>query len=401
MKIASRMSRLGTETAYAVSDAAKTYAKETGNKVYPFHLGDMNIRTAENIIEAAHKAMLAGRTGYTSAAGVLELKEALAEDMNRTRGTHYTAENISIQSGGKPVIGKFLMTLMEEGDEVLYPSPGYPIYESMIEFLEGVPKPYRYLETEKGYATDMDYFRSLIGKKTTSLIYNNYQNPMGVTSSDEEMAEIARLAVEHDLMVLADEAYFDIVYDGTGKSITSLPGMEERTVILYTFSKRFAMTGWRLGAAIGPKVVIDQINKINTNDEACTTHFIQLAGIEALKGPQEHQAMILRTLKERLDTILEVLADCPGIKVYRPNATFYLFINVTEALQKMGIKTAEEFRQHMLEKTGVSFTHRQHFGKPLAGETEQYIRFAYSGIDVPEIREGLGRFKEYIKTFFS
>lgn len=399
MKFAQRMSRLGTETAYAVAGDAAAYAAQ-GNTVYPLHIGDINIATPPNIIAAAKKYMDEGKTGYCAAAGIKELREAMAAEINRTHGTDYTWENVSIQSGGKPVIGKFLMNVMDEGDEVLYPSPGYPIYESQVQFFGGVCKPYIYKEGDEGFSMDMDYFKSQLSDKTAALVYNNYQNPMGVCSSDEEMAEIAKIAIEKDLMVLADEAYFDLVYDETPKSIASLPRMKERTVILYTFSKKYAMTGWRLGAAIGPKEIIDKINKINTNDEACTTHFIQWAGVEALKGDLEYCNKLRQTLLERRDVCLEVLADCPGVIVHKPKATFYLFINVTEAMAKMGIDSYEKFRLHMLEKTGVSFCTREHFGDPLPNETQKYIRFAYSGIEIPQIREGLTKFKEYIKTYF-
>lgn len=400
MKFAKRLERLGTETAYLVALSAGEYAAQ-GNKVYPFHLGDMNIKTPENIINAAKKAMDEGKTGYCPAAGIPPLKEALAKDISESHGVSYDASNVSIQSGGKPVIGKFLMTLMDEGDEVLYPSPGYPIYESMVEFLGGVSKPYIYNETDEGFKLDLDHLKSLITPKTKILIYNNYQNPMGVTSSDEEMEELAKLAVEHDLYVLSDEAYFDMTYGIEPKSIVSLPGMQERSVILYTFSKKFAMTGWRLGAAIGPKEIIQHIDKINTNDEACTTHFIQWAGIEALTGDQTAHEEMLNTLKERLDALYDILAQTPGIKVYKPNATFYLFVNVSGAMEKMNIDSVEEFRLHMLEKTGVSFCTREHFGRSLPTDEGQYIRFAYSGIDVEEIKEGMGKFKEYIETFYS
>jgi len=397
---AKRMKRLGTETAYAVSAEAKEHASK-GNKVYPFHIGDINLITAPNIIEAALKSLKEGKTGYCPAAGIKELREAMAEDINKGYGTDYTWENVSIQSGGKPVIGKFIMSLMNEGEEVLYPNPGYPIYESQVNFYGGVTKPYKYKENEDGFSFDMDYFKSQISPKTKLFIYNNYQNPMGVCSTYEEMEELAKLAVENDWYVLADDAYYDMVYPGTEKlSITQFPGMKERTVILYTFSKKFAMTGWRLGAAIGPKNIIDGINRINTNDEACTTHFIQYAGVEALKGNQTYNEELLKTLEGRLDVIFDELSDCPGIVVHKPKATFYLFANVTEAMAKMDINDVETFRKEMLEKTGVSFTTRNHFGDPLEGETEKYIRFAYSGIEIPEIVEGIGKFKEYVSKFF-
>lgn len=400
MKFAQRMSRLGTETAYAVAGDAAAYA-EKGHTVYPFHLGDINRPTPPHITSACKKYLDEGKTGYCPAAGIKPLREAMAEEINRTHGTDYTWENVSIQSGGKPTIGKFLMNVMEEGDEVLYPTPGYPIYESQINFFGGIPKPYIYREEKDEFVMDMDYFQSLISSQTTALIYNNYQNPMGVCSSSEEMQKIADLAIKNDWMVLSDEAYFDLVYDETPRSIVSLPGMKERTVLLSTFSKKYAMTGWRLGAAIGPKDIIEKINKINTNDEACTTHFVQWAGIDALKGDEKYCQQLRKLLQKRRDACLEILRDCPGIIVHKPKSTFYLFVNVTQAMEKMNIDSYETFRLHMLEKTGVSFCTREHFGSPLPSENQKYIRLAYSGIDVPQIHEGLGKFKAYIQSCFS
>ncbi len=261
-KFANRYGRLGTETAFAVGADAAAWSAQ-GNKVYPFHLGDMNIITPEFILDAANKAARDGKTGYAPGPGIMPLREALADDIGMTRGLKLTAENISVQPGGKPVIGKFLATLLEEGGEALYPNPGYPIYESQIEFLGGKALPYGYVTTPTGFAIDKEEIERQITEKTSILIYNNYQNPIGAESSEEEMRWLADLAIKHDLWVLSDEAYFEVRYSGLSKSIASLPGMAERTVILYTFSKKFAMTGWRLGCAAGPKEVIEAISKFN------------------------------------------------------------------------------------------------------------------------------------------
>jgi aspartate/methionine/tyrosine aminotransferase len=198
--------------------------------------------------------------------------------------------------------------------------------------------------------------------------------------------------------VLSDEAYFDILYDGKGNSIASLPGMSERTVILYTFSKKFAMTGWRLGAAAGLKDIISVISKLNINDESCSNHFVQWAAVEAIKGPQEHHKKMMATLKERRDVAVDILNSTPGIRVHRPNSTFYLFPNVSRAMKTLGLDSVEEFRKVILDKTGVSFTTRNHFGTPLPGETQKYIRLAYSGISKEDIVEGLGKMKELIES---
>jgi len=395
MKLAERIAHLGTETAFAVSAEAAAFGA-TGNKVYPFHLGDMNIPTPANVMEAAVKAMKDGKTGYCPNAGIPRLREVLAAEVSASRGVRYTMENVVIQPGGKPTIGKFLLTLLNPGDEVLYPSPGYPIYESQIEFLGGIPKPYRYLEGERTFTIDLDALRRQITPATRLLVLNDLQNPTGAECSSEEREALADIVLKHDLYVLCDEAYFDIRYDGHSTSFVSLPGMAERCVILYTFSKKFAMTGWRLGASIGPKPIVDVIAKLNVNDESCSNHFIQYGAIEGLTGDPSGPRRILSILKERRDLCVELLNAIPGIHCLRPNATFYLFPNVTRAMQAKGFDDYEAFRRALLHETGVSVCSRLHFGRPLAGETQFYIRLAYSGIDLPEIREGLTRFRQFV-----
>ncbi len=397
MKFADRIQRLGTETAFAVSSEAAAWAAQ-GHKVYPFHLGDMNIPTPANVMEAAVKAMRDGKTGYCPNAGIPQLREILAADIGASRGLRYTMENVAIQPGGKPTIGKFFLTLLNPGDEVLYPSPGYPIYESQIEFLGGVPKPYRYLEGERTFTIDLDMLKRQITPRTRILVLNDLQNPTGAECSAAEREALAELVLQHDLYVLCDEAYFDIRYDGRSASCVSLPGMAERCVILYTFSKKFAMTGWRLGAAIGPKPIIDVIAKLNVNDESCSNHFIQYAAIEGLTGDPGGPQEILRILKERRDLAAKLLNEIPGVRCLRPNATFYLYPNVTGAMQHKGFGDYESFRRALLQATGVSVCSRIHFGRPLPGETDFYIRLAYSGIDASEIRSGLTAFKAFVES---
>jgi aspartate/methionine/tyrosine aminotransferase len=397
MKFADRIQRLGTETAFAVSSEAAAWAAQ-GHKVYPFHLGDMNIPTPANVMEAAVKAMRDGKTGYCPNAGISPLREILAADIGASRGVRYAMENVAIQPGGKPTIGKFFLALLNPGDEVLYPSPGYPIYESQIEFLGGVPKPYRYLEGERTFTIDLDMLKRQITPRTRILVLNDLQNPTGAECSAAEREALAELVLQHDLYVLCDEAYFDIRYDGRSASCVSLPGMAERSVILYTFSKKFAMTGWRLGAAIGPQPIIDVIAKLNVNDESCSNHFIQYAAIEGLTGDPSGPQEILRILKERRDLAVKLLNEIPGVRCLRPNATFYLYPNVTGAMKHKGFGDYESFRRALLQATGVSVCSRIHFGRPLPGETDFYIRLAYSGIDASEIRSGLTAFKAFVES---
>ena len=397
MKLAKQLERLGTETAFSVSAAAAAWG-DKGNMIYPFHLGDINIPTPRNIVEATDKAIADGYTGYCPGAGISELRAAIARDVGSKRDLRYSAENVSIQSGGKPVISKFIATVMNPGDEVRYPNPGYPIYESQIEYQGGVAVPYAYLETKKGFDLDLDSVKSKITPKTRALIYNNFQNPNSAESSQEEIEQLAELAIKYDLWVLSDEAYFEIQYSGKPESIVSLPGMQERSIILYTCSKRFAMTGWRLGAAIGPKSAIDIINKFNTNFESCTTHFIQKGMVEAIEGDTSGPDSIIEELRRRRDAAVAGLNAIDGISIAAPNSTFYLFPNVTDIMERKGFTDIDQLMDEALIETSVSFCTRKHFGRLLEGETNHYLRFAYSGIDIDDINEGMAKLKNYFEA---
>ena len=402
MALAERLDNLGTETAFAVSLAAAEWASR-GNRVYPFHLGDINIATPANIAEAMNKAIADGKTGYCAAAGIAPLREALAHDVGGRRGLPYSAANVVVQPGGKPVIGKFIQTVMNPGEGVLYPNPGYPIYESMIEYHGGRSQAYRYVQTDTGFAIDLDHLRSLVTRRpaaggTRAIIYNNLQNPLGCESSAAEMQAIADIAIEHDLVVLADEAYYEMRYSGESHSIASLPGMFERTVILYTFSKKFAMTGWRLGAAVGPVAIADSIAKLNTNDESCTTHFVQAAGVEGVVGDQAGPLAILAELQRRRDAAWGELALIDGFVCPKPDATFYLFPKVTDVMDRMGFTEVGAFATAALHATGVSFCTRKHFGRPQPGENDHFVRFAYSGLSVADIGEGLTSLRRWIEA---
>ena len=397
MKLAERVSHLGTETAFAVSAEAAAYAAK-GNKVYPFHIGDMNLPTPQNIQEAAIRAMRGGKTGYCPNWGIMPLREALAAEVSRTHGTSYTPENVAIQPGGKPVIEKFLLSLVNPGDEVLYPNPGFPIYESQIEFQGAKAVPYGFVPGKDNFLLDFEAIERSLTPRTRAIIFNNLHNPTGAVSPREEIEALAELCRKHDLYVLSDEAYWDVRYAGGSLSIASLPGMAERTVILYTFSKKFAMTGWRLGGAVGPKDVVAVIATLNVNEESCTNHFVQYAGVEALTGDQAAAAEILGILQERRDVGVDLLNSIPGVTCYSPTATFYLYPDVTGAMERVGAAGYDQFRLAALEKTGCSFCTRLHFGRALPGETRHYVRIAYSGIDTDQIREGLGLLKQWVES---
>lgn len=397
MRIADRIQRLGTETAFAVGAEATAFAAR-GNRVFPFHLGDLNLPVPECVVEGTLKALRDGKTGYCPNAGIPILREAIAADVSATHRTNYGPENVVVQPGGKPTIGKFLAAVMNPGDEVLYPNPGYPIYESQIEYLGGVAVPYGYIETPTNFDLDFAAIERGLTSRTKILILNDLQNPSGAELSSEQRGQLAQLVREHDLYVLCDEAYFDIRYSGRSTSFIEEDGMKERSVLLYTFSKRFAMTGWRLGASIGPKEVVDVIAKINVNDESCSNHFIQYGAVAGLEKAQADVARMLEALRARRDVLAAGLDSIDGVRCVVPDATFYLFPNVTEVMARKGLDDYEAFRRAALEATGVSFTTRLHFGRPQPDESERYIRFAYSGIDVADIEEALDRFKTWCEA---
>tara|TARA_B100001758_G_scaffold41290_1_gene32465 strand:- start:1403 stop:2599 length:1197 start_codon:yes stop_codon:yes gene_type:complete len=398
MKLSKDLNRLGTETAFAVSKEAKTMS-EKGHKIYPFHLGDINIKTPESIRKATLKYMNDDKNGYCPSEGVTELREVLAHDIGIKRRVNYEIDNVIIQPGGKPTIWKFLASVMNKGDEVLFPNPGYPIYESQIRYQGGVPVPYGYIETHSGFKIDIDKLSKSITPNTTAFIYNNYQNPLSASSSKEEIEFIAKLCIENDLWVLSDDAYYEIRYsDIPPLSIVNIPGMKERTVILYTFSKRFAMTGWRIGASIGPSNIIKQITRLNINDESCTNHFIQCALADSLGDIDTEAKAILSRLKERRDLSVEYLNSIRGITLSSPDSTFYLYVNVSNVMSDKGYDDIEKFRVDVLRNTGVSFCTRNHFGTAQENENKNYIRLAYSGINKNDIKEGMTKFKNWIEN---
>ncbi len=395
--IANRITKLGTETVFAVAAAAAARAAQ-GKPMYPFHVGDINLGAPPNVIEAMAKALADGKGGYVGPGGIAPLREALADDVGAARGLKYGPENVAVMPGGKPVIGKFIQTLMNPGDEVLYPSPGFPIYESMIEYFGGIAMPYGYQVRDGRFALDMDQLRSRITPRTRCLIFNNCHNPTAAESDPAELAQLAELVLKHDLWVMSDDAYSEVRYAGQTHHLTSLPGMQARTVILYTFGKKFGMTGWRLGAAIGPQAVIDVMTQLNLNDESCTSQPTQWAGVAALRGPSgAHTKFILETFRERRDAALSALAQIPGVSVCKPDCAFYLFPDVTEAARRKGFTNTQDFATACMDEIGVSFAARDHFNRVQPGEQRMFIRLAYGGINTPQIVEALRVLRDWLE----
>jgi aspartate/methionine/tyrosine aminotransferase len=365
IRIAERMSRLGTETAFEVMVRARALEAQ-GNDVVHLEVGEPDFDTPSNVIDAGVAALQSGWTHYGPAGGDPELKEAIVSYINGARGLSYTADQVVVTPGGKPVMFFLILALLEAGDEAIYPDPGFPIYRSMIDFTgaKSVPIP---LREENQFTLDVDELESLITDKTKLLIINSPANPTGGVLSKEQLQRIAELAVEHDLIVMSDEIYAELIYEGEHVSIATFPGMADRTVILDGFSKTYAMTGWRLGYGIFPKELVPLVTKLAVNSVSCTSVAVQRAGIEALTGPQDRVAEFREAFWARRDLIVSGLNEIEGITCVLPKGAFYAFPNITGT----GL-SSKEFADRLLEEYGVAGIAGTSFGDGGEG----YVRFS-------------------------
>jgi len=384
MKLAKCMSRLGTETAFEVLARAKALEAQ-GREIVHLEIGEPDFDTPKHIIEAACKALHSGYTHYTPSAGIPELRQAIAEEMSRTRGIPVQAENVVVTPGGKPIMFYTILALAEPGDEVIYPNPGFPIYESMINFTGAKPVPIP-LREEYNFAFDIDEFKKLVTRKTKLIIINSPHNPTGGILDKETLEEIAKIAMERDIAVLSDEIYDRILYDGEFHSIASIPGMQERTIILNGFSKTYAMTGWRLGYGVMPKDLAVHITRLMTNSNSCTNAATQVAGIAALKGPQDDVDRMVAAFRERRDVIVKGLNEIPGVSCVLPPGAFYAFPNI----KGTGMKS-KALADYLLDEAGVACLSGTSFG----AYGEGYLRLSYAN-SVPNIKKALERMAEVI-----
>jgi aspartate/methionine/tyrosine aminotransferase len=379
MRLASRMSRLGTETAFEVLARARALEAK-GVEVVHLEIGEPDFDTPRNVIEAGVQALRGGATHYTPSMGIPELRRAIAADVQARRGLAVDPEHVVVMPGGKPTMFFVMLALLEEGDEAIYPNPGFPIYESMINFAgaTAVPLP---LREENDFEADVDELRALITPRTRLLILNSPANPTGGVLSRAQLAEIARLAVEHDLIVLSDEIYSRILYEGEHVSIGTFPGMAERFILLDGFSKTWAMTGWRLGYGVFPPALVPHIVRLVVNSVSCTATFTQLAGIEALTGPQDDVTAMVEEFRRRRDVIVDGLNAIPGISCARPKGAFYAFPNVS----RLGVDT-RAFANLLLDEYGVATLAGTAFGRYGDG----YLRLSYAN-SIENIQKALER----------
>ena len=362
------MNRIGVESAFEVLVRARELERQ-GKHVIHLEIGEPDFPTPAHIIEAAKQALDEGYTHYGPTQGLPELRESIARYISRARGIRVGPEHVSVVPGGKPIIFFPMLALIESGDEVIYPDPGFPIYESMIRFSGGVPVPIPLVE-ERGFSFDLDTLRQRLSPKTKLLILNSPQNPTGGLIPPEDIHAIASMIRERDLMVLSDEIYSRIYYGSEPPlSIASLPGMLEKTILLDGFSKTYAMTGWRVGYGVMPEWLVEAVSKLMVNSNSCTASFTQRAGLAALDGPQQPVDAMVAEFRRRRDAFCAGLNQVPGFRCALPGGAFYAFANITGT----GMKS-KELADYLLYDAGVSCLSGAAFGE----YGEGYIRFSYA-----------------------
>jgi len=379
MNFAERMSLLGTESAFEVLAKAKNLEAQ-GRNIIHLEIGQPDFTTPMNVCEAAFKAMKDGHTGYGPAAGLLEFREVVAEHISETRGVDIHPDEVAVTPGAKPIMFFTILALIDEGDEVIYPEPGFPIYESVIDFIGGKAIPLR-LREEVNFRFHIEDLVDAISSRTKLLIINSPQNPTGGILEKDDLDTIAELAVKHDFYVLTDEVYSRILYEGTHDSVINRPGMKERTILIEGHSKTYAMTGWRLGYGIAPTAMADKIAQLMINSNSCTCSFTQIAGIEALKGPQDFVDQMVAEFKGRRDAIVDGLNAIDGISCLKPLGSFYVFPNVTQLPL-----SCQALADYLLDEADVALLPGTAFGKFGDG----YLRLSYAN-SIENIREALAR----------
>jgi aspartate/methionine/tyrosine aminotransferase len=367
MKLASRMDRILIETAFEVLVRARALEKQ-GRSIIHLEIGEPDFETPRHIVEAAKQALDDGWTHYGPTQGYPELREVIAQHVSETRNIRVGLEHVCVVPGGKPILFFPMLALLEPGDEVIYPNPGFPIYESMIRFLDATPVPIPLIE-ERSFSLDLDLLRSKISHRTKLLILNSPQNPTGGVIPRDDISAIAGLVRDRDMMVLSDEIYSRIYYGDPPVSIASFPGMLEKTILLDGFSKIYAMTGWRIGYGIMPLWLVDAVNKLMVNSNSCTASFTQRAGIAAITGPQDDPERMVSEFHRRRDAFVSGLNSLPGFRCPVPEGAFYAFPNI----EGTGL-SSKDLADALLNEAGVACLSGTSFGD----YGEGYLRFSYA-----------------------
>jgi aspartate/methionine/tyrosine aminotransferase len=384
MKLAERMNRIGTETAFEVLVRARALEAQ-GRDIIHLEIGEPDFDTPRHIVEAGKQALDQGWTHYGPTQGLPELREAIASYICRTRGIRVGAEQVCVVPGGKPIIFFPLMALLEPGDEVIYPNPGFPIYESMINFLGAKPVPIPLVE-DRGFSFDLNVLADSLSPKTKMLILNSPHNPTGGVIPAADVRAIADLVRDRDLVILSDEIYTRIYFDEEPLSISTLPGMLEKTIILDGFSKTYAMTGWRMGYGVMPAWLVDPVNKLMVNSNSCTASFTQRAGIAALNGPQDDVKKMVEEFRRRRDAFCAALNTLPGFRCAIPGGAFYAFPNVEGTGRK-----SKELADALLQKAGVACLSGTAFGAYGDG----YLRFSIAN-SMEKLMDAVERIRKFL-----
>ncbi|MDE3075762.1 MAG: pyridoxal phosphate-dependent aminotransferase [Chloroflexota bacterium] len=382
--LAGRMSQLATETAFDVLAKAKAL-EAAGRSVIHLEIGEPDFATPQHIVQAGIEALRGGATHYTTAAGIPELRESIVRVAGAARGLDVRPGEVVVTPGGKPILYFSLTALVEQGDEVVYPNPGFPTYESVIQFLGARAVPVPLLE-EHGFAFDLDVLRRAVNARTRLIVINSPQNPTGGVLDRHSLEAIAELAQRHDCWVLSDEIYSRILYQGQHLSIASLPGMRQRTIILDGFSKTYAMTGWRLGYGIMSELLAEAVGRLMLNCNSCTAAFTQHAGIAALEGPQDAVAAMVSEFARRREVVVSGLNAIPGVSCQYPAGAFYAFPNIS----RLGL-TAQAFADRLLRDYGVAALAGPGFGR----YGEGYLRLSYAN-SLENLQEALRRFRQAV-----
>lgn len=386
MRFAKRMSRLGTETAFEVLARARQLEAQ-GKHIIHLEIGEPDFDTPEFIVDEAINALRRGRTHYSPAAGIRELRQVIAEDVARTRGVAVSPENVVVTPGAKPIMFFALLALIDPDDEVIYPNPGFPIYESVIEFsgAKAVALP---LKEEKGFRFDIADLEALITGRTRLLVLNSPANPTGGVMTHDDIKAVAEIARKRNLLVLSDEIYKDILYEGKHVSILSEPGMLERTILLDGFSKTYAMTGWRLGYGVMPEPLAQHVARLMINSNSCTSTFTQDAGIAALQGSRTEVNGFVAEFRKRRDLMVAGLNKIKGVSCITPRGAFYCFPNVKKVPMP-----SKQLAELLLNEAGVAVLSGTAFGKHGDG----YLRLSYAN-SVENIQSGLQRIEKVIAS---
>ena len=384
LRLASRMSRLGTETAFEVLNRARALEKQ-GKQIVHLEIGEPDFDTPPNVVEAGVKALRGGWTHYGPSAGLPELRQAIAEYVSRTRKVQVAPEEVVVVPGGKPIIFFSILALVDAGDEVIYPNPGFPIYESMINYLGGKAVPI-HLQEERDFALDVAELASRISDRTKLIIINSPHNPTGGILTRQDITQIAEAIGDRNIMVLSDEIYSRLIYEGEHFSIMSLPGFKERTILLDGFSKTYAMTGWRMGYGVMRPDLATHMTRLMTNSNSCTASFTQMAGVEALRGDQSSVDKMSNEFRRRRDEFVAGLNKIKGFSCRMPKGAFYVFPNVSRTGWP-----SKKLADALLEEAGVACLSGTAFG----AFGEGYLRFSVAN-SLENLNKALRQIQDWV-----